>query len=129
MATGRKSQARREALALDLAAGWPAKEAAARNGVSERTAGLWRKEPAFAARVEELRAQLLEQAMAVLVSGTTGAAAVLRKLLESADERVRLRAAQQVLEQATRLREAVTLEERVRLLEQDAAARARRGAG
>jgi hypothetical protein len=68
---------------------------------------------------------MLERAMARLTRTTTRAAGVLRALLESEDEKVRLRAAQQVLEQATRLRESVTLEQRLRALE--AAEAARRG--
>jgi hypothetical protein len=43
---------------------------------------------------------------------------VLRALLDSDDEKVRLRAAQQVLEQATRLREATDIEQRLRVLEE-----------
>jgi hypothetical protein len=129
MATGRKSEAKREAVALDLAAGETAKEAAAAHGVAERTVGLWLREPGFAGRVDELRAQLLEQTMAKLIGTTARAATALGKLLTSADEKVRLRAAVAVLEQATKAREAVSLEARIRLLEQAEARRARRGAG
>jgi hypothetical protein len=128
MPTGRKSLAKRESVALDLAAGETAKEAAARHGVGENTVGLWLKDPGFAGRVDELRAGLLECAMAKLIGTTTRAATVLGKLLRSGDERTQLRAALAVLEQATRLHESVTLEQRVRLLEQAEAARARRGA-
>jgi hypothetical protein len=118
MATGRKSLAKREAVALALASGQTIKAAAAAAQVGEKTARNWMGEPEFAARVGELRAAMLEQAMSRLTRTTTRAAGVLRELLDSADEKVRLRAAQQVLEQATRLRETVTVEQRLRVLEE-----------
>jgi hypothetical protein len=127
MPQGRKSDAKREAVALRLAAGQTAKAAAAAAEVGLRTVRRWLEEPEFVARVEELRGEMLERAMARLTRTTTRAAGVLRALLESADEKVRLRAAQQVLEQATRLREAVTLEQRLRALEEAEATRKAEG--
>src|SRR5262245_50000279 len=104
---------RREALALALAAGGTVRAGAAKAKVSERTARNWLAEDAFRARVEELRAAMLERTMSTTIKASTRAAATLAKLLESKDDRVKLGAAKALLEQAVRLREAVSLEQRV----------------
>jgi hypothetical protein len=114
---GKKSAATREAVALALAQGETIAEAGAGAGVAERTVHLWLKDPGFRARIDELRAAVLERTMAMLVSGTTRAAARLRRLVRSRDEKVALRASVALLEQAARLRELTTIEQRVRALE------------
>jgi hypothetical protein len=127
MTTGKKSAAKREAVALALASGRTARARASACGVAERTIAYWLTEPGFLARVEELRSALLERTMARLIRGTTKAQARLCKLVGSKDDKLALRAAVAVLEQATRLRETVTLDARIRALEQAEAARKAKG--
>jgi transposase-like protein len=123
MATGRKSEAKREAVALSLASGQTAKAAAAACGVSERTIGNWLNESSFVQRVDSLRADMVSRAAGRIADDMTRAAKTLRKLLSDPDSRVRLGAARAVLENGVRLREATILEARVAELEKAAAAR------
>jgi hypothetical protein len=108
---------RREALALVLAAGGTVRAAAAKAKVSERTARNWLAEDAFRARVEQLRAAILERTMSMTIKASTKAAATLARLLDSKDDRVKLGAARAILEQAVVLREKVSVEQRVAALE------------
>src|SRR5262245_16826033 len=117
MATGRKSEAKREAVALALAGGQTAKAAAAACDVAERTVGNWLAEAEFARRVDELRAAMVERAMGRMTNAMTKAASTLRKLLEHTDGRIRLGAAKAILEGAAKLRETVVLEARLQVLE------------
>jgi transposase-like protein len=126
MASGKKSDAKRQAVALALAAGETIKEAAAGAGVGERTVGNWLGEADFAALVDSLRAQILERTMSRMIDTTTRATERLRRLVRSRKESIALGACRTVLEQAVRLREAVTLAERVAALEQAEQARKRR---
>jgi hypothetical protein len=116
MPTGRKSEAVRERVALLLAAGRTQKRAAAAAGVSERTVGLWLKEPAYAARVRQLRAGLFGRAVGRLCRLGGKAAGVLGKLLDDPSAAVRLGACRTVLEAAQRGREAVDVAEELEQL-------------
>jgi hypothetical protein len=58
-----------------------------------------------------------------MLKNTTRAATTLRKLLTSTDGRVQLGAARAILDGAARLRDTVTLEQRIKALEADKAAR------
>jgi hypothetical protein len=115
--------ARREKAALLLAAGHTIVATARTCEVSERAVRKWLADPAFAARVDELRAAMLERAMGRMLKNTTRAATTLRKLLTNKDGRVQLGAAKAILEGAARLRDTVTLEQRIKALEADKAAR------
>jgi hypothetical protein len=126
---GKKSAATREAVAAALARGETVREAGCGARVSERTVTLWlANDAAFRARVEGLRAELLERSMGITVSATAAAATRLKRLVKSKDERVALSAARAVLESAVSLRNAVSVEHRLRLLAAAAAARAGRRA-
>jgi HEAT repeat protein len=61
-----------------------------------------------------------------MADGMAEAADMLRQLLAAKSENVRLGAARSLLELGVKLREAVELEERVRLLEEQAAAATKR---
>src|SRR5262245_56298361 len=107
-----------EILAAALATGATIEAAARQANVSERTAKRRLTEASFRQRVSDLRAAMLERTTGVLVSFTTFAAARLRQLAESTNERVALGACVALLDQAVRLREGSELEERLRRLEE-----------
>jgi hypothetical protein len=89
-----------ELLVAALAAGLPIEGtggAAERAGVSPSTARRRLAEPAFAARVRDAREALVAQAYGRLTDALAGALDVLRGLLASPSERVRLDAAKAVL--------------------------------
>lgn len=114
--------AKQEALAVRLAGGQTIKGAAADVGVGYRTARLWLQEDAeFRALVERVRGETLEMAMARMTKATVQAAKVLRELMEakrpSKTAGTRLAAAKAVLELALRMRETVSLEQRIAALE------------
>ena len=110
-ARGRKSAD--EALAAALAAGQTVESAAAAAHVSESTAYRRLKDDAFRARVAEIRKQFVGTAAAKLANTMTEAVDVLRELLKSGSEGIRLRAAVAVCEQTVRLTELHELQEQV----------------
>lgn len=110
-----------DALAVALAAGKTAQEAAAAAGLSERTASRRQADPAFRQKVTDLRAQMVGRALGTLADGMAAAARTLRDLLEWESGAVRLGAARSLLELGAKLRDSVELEERVRQLEERSA--------
>ena len=108
-----------EALLNALAAGCPVKEAARAAGLSERTAYRRLASAAFQRRLAALRDELITAALGELASGASEAVATLKRLLKANDERVQLAAARALLEQVLKLREAVSLEQRLAALERD----------
>jgi hypothetical protein len=106
------------ALALALASGLTAGDAAERAGVAPRTAYRRLADAAFRAHVAELRAEMVGRALGKMADGMAEAADILRQLLRAEKESVRLGAARALLELTVRLRESVELEERVRVLEE-----------
>lgn len=123
MATGRKSEANREAVAVALASGKTARAAAAECGVGERTVGLWMADDVFRRRVGELRGEMVARAVGKMADGMADAADELRRLLAAESESVRLGAARSVLELGVKLRESVELEQRLLTIEQTLQAR------
>ncbi len=121
------AEARREALALHLAKGLAVAQAATAAGVAVRTAFEWRADPAFAARVKELRGELFAQAVGILASVNGLAAAKIGCLIQSDDEKVALAAVKATLELGRSLRETEDLQERLAELEERL--RAREGDG
>jgi hypothetical protein len=110
--------ARQESAALALASGLTLAEAARRGKVGTTTLKRWNREPPFARRVSELRAEMTARALGRLVESMSGAADTLGFLARKAkQEAVRLAAARAVLELGTKLRESVELEERIIALE------------
>jgi HEAT repeat protein len=81
--------------------------------VSERTIHRWRREAAFRERERELRGEMLAQGLGRLVEGMTEAAGVLRALLASQNDQVRLAAARSVIQLGNDLRKTVETEEAI----------------
>lgn len=113
-----------EAIAVALATGQTAQGAADAAGVGVQT--VWRRlrNPAFKARVAELRAQMVSAATGKLADGMGEAAEVLRNLIgdtcadgEPRSEKIILGAAVKLLELSVKLRDSVELEERLSALE------------
>ena len=121
----RQSNRGDELLLAALASGLSAEEAAKRAGMSRRTVYRRLADPAFRRRLAGARDALVSEALGELAATATAAVATLRELLDARDERVRLGASRAVLEQLLRVREAVSLAERVAELERRVEARGR----
>jgi hypothetical protein len=95
-----------ELICAALAAGQTVRSTAQGCGVSEQT--IWRRlrNPAFKARVEELRRRMVDEATGRLADGLANAIDVMRCLLTSEAEGVALRAAIAHCEQYVRMRDA-----------------------
>ena len=110
-----------EPLVLALACGAGVEAAARQCGLHERTVYRRLEDPAFRARVQEARAEMLKRSAGLL---TAAAGESVRTLLslqkESAPPAVRLGAARAVLELGLKVREVVDLETRLAALEQQA---------
>ena len=106
-----------------LAAGSPIDKAARTAGISTRTAYRRLADPGFARRLAQARDELISNALGELVDCASEAVATLRALLRASDERVRLGAAKSTLEQLLRLRETLTLSQRLAALERALQAR------
>jgi hypothetical protein len=109
-----------------LAAGSSVEQAAETAGVSVRTAYRRLADPVFARRLAQARDELISSALGELVDSASEAVATLRALLSARDERVRLGAAKSTLEQLLRLRETLTLSQRLAALERSLQAQTRR---
>jgi transposase len=116
MPAGSRRQAE-DQLVLHLAGGLTKEQAAQLAGISRATAFRWLADPAFRRRVAEARAEMVERAAGSLSAGAVEASVVLRQLLQSKNEKVRLAAAKVVLETGTKIRQAAELEARVLALE------------
>jgi HEAT repeat protein len=114
---GRKNA---DTLALALAAGDTAVEAATKVGMSERTVYRRLADPAFRRNVQALRGEMLGRALGRMANGMSEAADVLRSLLAAKSETVRLGAARSLMEIGAKLRESVELEARLQALEERA---------
>ena len=117
---------RDELLLAALASGRPIEQAAQAAGVSKRTAYRRLADPRFAARLAQARDELISSALGELVEGASKAVKTLTELLDADDERVRLAAAKSHLEQLLRLRETLTLSQRLTALERALQARGAR---
>jgi hypothetical protein len=115
-ASGRKNAD--AALLASLAGGATVRKAAARAGVSERTAYRRLREEAFRRRVAQARGDMVSRAVGKLADASARAVDTLRGLLSASSETARLGAARSILELGARLREAGELEERLRHLEE-----------
>jgi phage terminase small subunit len=109
---------RREAILIaNLAAGDSIREAAAKAGVSERTAHRRMKDPAFRQSINETWSELVREAVGRLGDAATHAANVLRELLNADSETVRLSAARSILDHTVRLSEFASVDQRLSHLE------------
>ena len=116
-----------ELLLTRLAAGATVEQAANAAGISTRTAYRRLADPAFTRRLAQARDELISSALGELVECASEAVATLRALLSASDERVRLGAAKSTLEQLLRLRETLTLSQRLAVLERTMQQRQRSG--
>lgn len=108
-----------EQLALAIASGLPIKDAAASAGVSHRTAHRRLNDAPFAARVAELRREMVSQAVARLASYASSAVEVLHGIAEEGEsDSVRVQAAKALLSLMPSLRDHAELEDRIRALEE-----------
>jgi hypothetical protein len=110
---------KQEAAALSLAAGRTIDQAARDGGAGGRTVRTWLHDrPAFARRVQELRAEMTSRALGRLLDNMASAAETLGHLSRKGkSEMVRLGAARALIELGHKLRESVELEERIAALE------------
>jgi hypothetical protein len=108
-----------EILATALAGGATVRDAAADAKISPRTAYRRLQDPAFRARVTEIRARLVDQVIGKLVDSGMLAVMVLRNLaLKASSDAVKRAAASDLLEHGRRARHEQELEERIRRLEE-----------
>src|SRR5439155_10764078 len=112
-----------DSLLAALAAGSTVEDAAKAAGLSARTAYRRLADPRFARRLAQTRDELISNALGELVDCASEAVATLRALLRASDERVRLGAAKSTLDQLLRLRETLTLSQRLAALERAMQAR------
>jgi hypothetical protein len=110
-------QSRDELLIVALAGGAGVAGAAAKAGLSKRTAFRRLEDPGFRARVAAARAELVAKATGRLADLASEAAEALGELLKVDDLRLRLGACRAILELGTRLRESSELDERISELE------------
>ena len=112
-------QSKKSELAFEIARGGSVIAWASKNGLAERTAFYWAKEPKVREEVEEYRRQSFDQALGRINSRATKAADGIFKLAESADsESVQLRAWQAILTDQMAIARFSTLDERMQGLEQ-----------
>ena len=107
-----------DALLLALACGLSAEQAAKQAGVSVTTAYRRLDDPAFAARLGDLRADMLARAAAMLTAAAVESVRTLADLLKPANApAVRLNAARAILEHGVKLRALVEIESSLKDLE------------
>jgi hypothetical protein len=108
-----------ESLALHLASGMTVEAAAQAAGVSRRTATRRLTEEGFRKRVDELRGELLDRSLRIVVGGMANAGEVLRSLLASESEAIKLRAAKELIDAGVKLRAAVEQQRQIEELVAD----------
>ena len=104
-------------IAAALAAGRTHQDAATAAGVSAKTVFRRAADPAFKARVAELRSALVRSAAGRLADGMAEAAGVLRALLGNDDPHIRHKAAVKVIELGVKVADLAELEARIGELE------------
>jgi hypothetical protein len=112
-----KSENKDVLLALAIAAGASAAEAAGQLDISVRTVHRRMADPDFRKFVSDLRAQMLERTLGRLTENMTRAADTMMRLLDDPDPALRLRAARSMLTLGLRLHDAVDLASQVRDLQ------------
>jgi hypothetical protein len=108
-------------IVLALAAGATVTAAAEAAQLSRKTVQRKLDTPAFRQLVADMRGQFIAGALGRMANNMTRAADALAALLDSQDERVRLRTARAVLSLGLRLRDSVDVTDRVRELERELA--------
>jgi len=92
--------------------------AAEKVGIGEATLHRWLKLDAFREAYRAARRDTVEKAMALIQNSTWAAATTLVRLLGSSSDSVKLRAAQALLDQASKGLETLDFEERLLAVEQ-----------
>jgi hypothetical protein len=111
-----------EALLLALACGATIESAAAKAGVSRRTATRRMADPEFQRRHQQIRADMVQRTAGVLTAAGLESVKTLLELQQANQPpAVRLGAARAVLDSGIKLREVADLEDRLAALEQQAA--------
>jgi hypothetical protein len=125
-ASGRKNSGRKnadEVFLLAMACGSSVENAAAKAGISPRTAHRRLLTPSFQQRLTEFKADMVKRAAGMLTAAFMESVKTLLALQESkVPPSTRLGAARSVLELGTRLRESAELHERLETLEKAFAA-------
>ncbi len=116
-----------ETLVVLLAGGATRQQAAQSAGVGERTVYRRLEDPAFRARIEEARADMLARTSALLTAAGAAAAGTLVRLLRAESDAVKLAAAVRIIDLAGKLRTDLELEARIAALEDAAAPGAQQG--
>ena len=116
-----------ETLVVLLAGGATRQQAAQSAGVGERTVYRRLEDPAFRARIEEARADMLARTSALLTAAGAAAAGTLVRLLRAESDAVKLAAAVRIIELGGKLRTDLELEARIAAVEDVAAPGAREG--
>ena len=116
-----------ETLVTLLAGGATRQQAAQSARVGERTVYRRLEDPAFRARIEEARADMLARTSALLTAAGAAAAGTLVRLLRAESDAVKLAAAVRIIELGGKLRTDLELEARIAALEDVAAPGAREG--
>ena len=111
------------ALLQALACGATVENAAAKAGVSPRTATRRMADPVFQNRLRQVRSDMLQRTSGALTAMGQEAARALLELLKSSTPSVRLGAIRTAFEMAIKIREAADLEGRLAALEQQMASK------
>jgi len=106
-----------ETLVTLLASGVTRQQAAQSAGVGERTVYRRLEDPAFRAKIEEARADMLARTSAMLTAAGAAAAGTLVRLLRAESDAIKLAAAVRIIELGVRLRESEQFESRLAALE------------
>jgi hypothetical protein len=93
-------------------------EACRQSGRSKSTAHKWLKQPAFRAALKQAQDEAFSDGIARIKGNVTKAVDVLVELLESEDNQIRIRAAENVIEYAVKLNHNDELERRIAGLEE-----------
>jgi len=110
---------KQETVALALATGSTRAEAAKKARVGLSTVQQWWAQcPELRVRIQEIRADISQQAIGQFIDGIVGAVTRMRYLYDNAEsEAVQLGAAKSIIEAFAKFRDSVELEERVARLE------------
>jgi hypothetical protein len=108
---------KQDRVAVLLAASSSIKDAGREAGASTRIIYTWLDDPAFERLISRYRSKLIAETLGKLAAIACKAVAALELALESASDSVKVRAADCILNQLMRIREATELEARIAELE------------
>lgn len=115
-----KNLAKLDSLVIAVATGRTICSWAAENGVSDKTAYMWSREPSFREAVANHRRELIDQCLGQLTDKTGEAVGTLGDLMQDRYSRIRLDAAIAVLDQVKHIAAFSHLESRIDALEKQA---------